>query len=382
MKQKVAKLAHAYSPGLKVKRETTVTKVRRLPLPGEVLVKEGEAVDFETVVARTYIPGEPHLIKAAYLLGLEHYPKDVLRYMVKKIGDPVEKGEVIAKYSLLFGLIKKSCASPVKGFIESFSEATGNIVVREPKIPVEIKAYVPGKVVRVLPREGAVIKLNAAFVQGIFGIGGERNGIIKISTSPRDVLDSDSITNEDEGKILVGGSIVTGEALAKAIKVGVRGIVCGGVDYGELTDLLGYKIGVAITGEEKIGLTVIITEGFGKMNMSQRVFNLLQQFEGCKAAICGATQIRAGVMRPEIIIPLERVPSERVDKENLAGGMRQGTPIRVIREPYFGAIGVVVSLPVELQRIETESKVRVVKVKLEDGREVIIPRANVEIIEE
>jgi hypothetical protein len=62
--------------------------------------------------------------------------------------------------------------------------------------------------------------------------------------------------------------------------------------------------------------------------------------------------------------------------------MVPGTPIRILRQPYFGAIGVVHSLPVELQALESESKVRVLNVELDDGQIVTVPRANVEIIEE
>ena len=58
-----------------------------------------------------------------------------------------------------------------------------------------------------------------------------------------------------------------------------------------------------------------------------------------------------------------------------------GSPVRVIREPYFGLLGNVVLLPSELERIETEASVRVLEVKLADGRRVTLPRANVEMIE-
>ena len=43
------------------------------------------------------------------------------------------------------------------------------------------------------------------------------------------------------------------------------------------------------------------------------------------------------------------------------------SPIRIIREPYFGALGRVSALPAELQELETEAKVRVLEVELEDG---------------
>jgi hypothetical protein len=124
----------------------------------------------------------------------------------------------------------------------------------------------------------------------------------------------------------------------------------------------------------------MITEGFGEMAMNPRTLNLLKEFEGEEAAINGATQIRAGVLRPEIIIPHGRAGDVEAEDE-LSSGMKSGTKIRIIREPYFGALGEVVSLPVELQKIESESSVRVIEIELESGERVIVPRANVEIIE-
>ncbi len=153
----------------------------------------------------------------------------------------------------------------------------------------------------------------------------------------------------------------------------------GSIVGGCIKDFLGYEIGVAITGHEDINLTLISTEGFGMTNMSKRVFDLLKEFDGYEVAINGTTQIRAGVIRPEIIIPHNKYTSLS-NEGALVGGMKPGTSVRIIREPYFGKIGTVVSLPVHLQEIDTGSQVRVVEVELEEGR-VIVPRANVEIIE-
>ena len=59
-----------------------------------------------------------------------------------------------------------------------------------------------------------------------------------------------------------------------------------------------------------------------------------------------------------------------------------GSPVRVIREPYFGKIGTVASLPPKLQKLESEAMVRVLGVEFDGGATAIIPRANVELIEE
>ena len=51
-------MAHAYTPGLRVSDFTVLEKDRKLPLLGEVLVKPGDKVDHDQVVARTALPGE------------------------------------------------------------------------------------------------------------------------------------------------------------------------------------------------------------------------------------------------------------------------------------------------------------------------------------
>jgi len=119
------------------------------------------------------------------------------------------------------------------------------------------------------------------------------------------------------------------------------------------------------------------------MNMAERTFKILAEHEGERASINGATQIRAGVLRPEVIIPFaseERGP--KTEKDVRSSGLEIGSPVRIIREPYFGALGKVSSLPPELLQIETEAKVRILEVELQNGKKAIVPRANVEMIEE
>jgi hypothetical protein len=376
-------MALAYTPGLKVKASTTIDAVRRLPIPGEVLVKEDEAVGFDTVVARTSVPGGVEIVKLVYLLGID--PEEIARYLRKQVGDTVKKDEVIAEKKGFMGMFGSVATSPTDGVIQQISQLTGQVTIAEPPVPLEIKAYIPGKIEKVLPGEGVVVKTNGALIQGIFGVGGETHGQIALAVnSPDEMLTDDKIRDDHVGKIVVGGSLVRVEAVKKAISLGVKGIVVGGIEDKDLSDFLGYEIGVAITGHEDVGLTLIVTEGFGRMRMSDRTFNLLKRSEGREAAINGATQIRAGVIRPEIIVPQissgtnVQTSGEFVPQK----GMEPGMAVRIIRQPDFGQIGKIVSLPVDLQIVETESPVRVLEVELEDGRTVVVPRADVEIIEE
>ncbi len=103
--------------------------------------------------------------------------------------------------------------------------------------------------------------------------------------------------------------------------------------------------------------------------------------EGQLASVNGATQIRAGVIRPEIIVPVQRARGEAM-AEAPAQVLMVGVRVRVIREPHFGALGRVTELPSELTEIETESKVRIAMVTLDGGEVVRVPRANLELIQE
>ena len=115
------------------------------------------------------------------------------------------------------------------------------------------------------------------------------------------------------------------------------------------------------------------------MAMAQRTFDLLKSLEGRTASMNGATQIRAGVIRPEVLVPLEEGQTA-APKAAEVFELKIGTPIRVIREPYFGLLGTVTGLPPQLVTLESGTQVRVLTAKLSDGRDVTVPRANVEIL--
>jgi hypothetical protein len=377
-------MGHAYTPGLKVTERLLVKKSRILPLKGDVIVKVGDKVKPEDVVARTMLPGNVVPLNVANKLGIP--PEDIEHVMLKKAGDRIKVGETVAQSKPLFGLKflgSSKAEATVDGTIESVSHVTGQVLQRGEPTPVQVHAYIQGEVIEVLPREGCVVACKAAFVQGIFGIGGETSGAVKVvSQDNKTVLEDTMIDSSLKGKIVVGGSLVTAAALKKAIASGVKGIVVGGFDDKDLRDFLGYDIGVAITGSEDIGCTLVVTEGFGQINMAQKTFDLFKNHEGELACINGATQIRAGVIRPEVVIPLQSGESIKTDiAEPPIEGLKIGSPIRVIRHPHFGRLGKVTDLPSPLAKLESESKARTLEVEFDDGKRTIVPRANVEMIE-
>ncbi len=374
-------MAQAYSPGLTVTDSIVLIKDRILPLKGKVLVKKGDKVKAEDIVAETLLPGKVVPFNLANKLSIP--PELVGEYVKIKEGDILKKGQLLAQTKGFFGLFKNSVKSPLDGEVENISKITGQLLLREPRIPVNIKAFIDGVVVDVVEEEGVVIENKSAYIQGIFGIGGETTGKLKVLVStPEEIVDDNKIDESCKDRLIVTGSMASYALIKKAITVGAKAIITGGIDDKDLKKLLGYNIGVAITGHEDIGLTIVVTEGFGKIKIAKKTLELLKRFDGHKASLHGITQIRAGVMRPEIIIPIEFKEEELEVPEAKMASLEIGTTIRVIRQPNFGQIGKVTALPEELTPVESETLARILEAELESGEKVMIPRANVEVIEE
>lgn len=375
-------MAHAYVPGLKVTAADTLRRQRILPLKGDVVVSAGAAVSAETVVARTELPGPVKTLNVVNQLGIEAAQIDSV--MLKKTGEPFKAGEVLAQNKPLFGLkfLQSRVVADFDGVVENISTVTGQVILRHPPRPVEIHAYVDGVVESVHPGEGVTVLTHGSFIQGIFGIGGETHGELCLAVaSPHEVLDEKLIKPEHQNRILVGGSLLTAGAFKRAKEVGARGVIVGGFHDKDLKDILGYDLGVAITGTEQLGLTLVMTEGFGQISMAQKTFDLLKSREGARASISGATQIRAGVIRPEVIIPDKEKPAAGA-KPGAGHATQEGDPVRCIREPYFGRIARVRRLIPELQVVDSGTRVRVLEVEFADGSTAVVPRANIEMIEE
>jgi len=362
--------------GLTINPSTLVRKTRRLPVKGKILVKQGDYVEGNDIIARADMPGFLEVLKVAEKLGIE--PIELRDVLIAGEGENVKQGQVLAALKYFFGLFKSEYKSPADGNVEYVSNVTGHVGLRRKPKFVELKSHISGKIAEILSGEGAVVETRASLVQGIFGLGGERQGKIKVFNT--DFIMPEAITEEFSGAVLVIRGNIDSTGLKKAVRIKVAGVVCGGIFGKDLNEFLGYEIGSAVTGLEDIGLTVIITEGFGEMKMSERTFKLFSSLNGKSASIDGTTQVRAGVIRPEIIVPIREPGKVSAQENESETKLEIGSNIRLIRSPYFGRTGIVTEMPAAPSIISTGSRLRVLVARLDSGEIVTVPRANAEII--
>ena len=152
----------AYTPGLKVSAHTLIRRMRRLPLKGKVLVKVGEAVSPESIVAQASLPGLMQSVKVAAQLGID---ADELPGVLRvKQGETVEKGQVLASTQAFFGMFKSEAKSPISGVVETISAISGNVGVRQPPLPINLTAYLSGLRNRLARTGVTVLTVKPGFV--------------------------------------------------------------------------------------------------------------------------------------------------------------------------------------------------------------------------
>src|SRR5262245_18039288 len=155
-------MAHACTPGLRVTDAALVRRERRLPLKGRVLAKVGDTVRADQIVAGCELPGNVQTVNLSSRLALD--PARVPGSLLKRIGAAVPKGDRIADPKSLFGMLTNHVEAPADGTLESVSNVTGQLILREPPIPVEVAAYLDGTVREVLEGEGVVVESRCAFL--------------------------------------------------------------------------------------------------------------------------------------------------------------------------------------------------------------------------
>ncbi|MCD6400116.1 hypothetical protein J7L85_04925 [candidate division WOR-3 bacterium] len=215
--------------------------------------------------------------------ALDIPPESLEIHLNKHIGEKVEKGGVIASMSMYAGIAMKYCRSPIYGEVVDINLKTGDVVIKRPVEERKLNASIPGIIKEIIPKRGVIIETEAEVFYGVFGFGGERWG--RLGT---DIIIFDKPVKRKEFESLRGK---------------VQGIITPSISVMEFDDIFGDEIRKGITKENDTGITMILMEGFGRLKLDNDLKKKLNKYKGKFVTIDGRTQIRAGVRRPQILIP-------------------------------------------------------------------------------
>lgn len=338
----------------------TFCRERVLPVFGEVRCQAGERVNSDHVIAFADRASGFRLLNLDELLGTSI--TDGGKVLVKRVGETVEKGEIIARTRVLFG---KACVSPVRGTI--LDARLNKVLIEVASERVELRAFFPGQVIDLIPGRGAEIEVTGALIQGVWGSGAEQRGRLELVVPDGETpLTADRIVEAHMGTILIGGRTLDAGAVAQAVRNQVRGVIVGSITSSLLSIV------------RSSPLSLIVTEGFGSAAMNPGTFALLRSYASRDACFSPAVKTRWDVRRPEVVIPL-RMASQPASSGQRAS-LSIGTQVRALRAPYENHLGQVVSLPPSPRRLASGIQARGAEVVLESVGRAFIPFENLEIV--
>jgi hypothetical protein len=359
---------------------------RRLPYPGEILVRQGSRVEPEDMIGRALVPATPQIINVARALGIP--PGEVYRSMRREVANKVEAGQVLARTG---GILGRNCLAPVSGMIVDIDSETGYVTIAPDPVEHVLQANVRGVVMEILGYEGVVIETPAAQAYGAFGIGEERSGVLRLlALNPDEVVRPEQIDAKSAYAIIICGAAISAAALRRAVKEQVRGVIVGGIDEHELRDFLGW----AATGGWEVGghtwqwpdprhapdpkLTLVVTEGFGVRPMARPLFDLLSAQDRQEALIEGHTRLRRPLRRPRVVVPLTRSSAASIDPPRPQ--LRPGATVRLLTADQLGEVATVRAMPTFPRRVASGVQTLAVEVVRADGGTLWLPRTCVEVL--
>lgn len=333
-----------------------MTIERRLPSAGKLLVKPSDKVSPEDIVGEAEISGGFRKINLAQILGIS--TSSVIKVLVKKEGEVVYKGEPLARSRRLLGLRSKVYLSPVDGVVEAVEG--GEITIRFAPSEIQLSAGFSGVVESVTEGEQVSIRTTAARILGAVGAGRERFAHLKVVGKPGEFLLPQHLDSTAAGKVVAGGAVVTADTIEKALAIGVKGLITGGVNSHET---LGWSEG------SDLGLTIVAIEGYGFHPIGDDVYEALTKYDGQYVAISGE--------KAEVLVSVQGEPVAKTPPAWRE--LKLGDTVRVVAGADLGKAGPAEAVSASPVKLESGLTTKVVSFKCE-GEKIISPWQNLEII--
>lgn len=343
-----------------------IRRERTLPRPGSVLKRPGQSVGALDVVARATVPQNHHIIDVARELRVPSAHVD--RYVLKQPGQSVEAGEPIAARRSTMGMRRVVARSPIDG--EVVDAGRGIVVLEGQPSIVEVKASLNGVVTDVIANLGVVIESEGTRITLAWGYGDLSFSELALLEPDEDGLPVPTALDDmrHRGVIVAVPAPLTAPFLRAASEVAVAALIGSSMDA-EHVPLV-----------EELGLTVALSEGFGFLQMPERVLALLKINAGDQLTLDPGEHDGWRISRPEIIIRLSEddkrfgnpAPAER------PAFLEVGQRVRVLRGPHRGVVSSVVTLSEQPRRLPSGLVAMGAEVQIGDEEVTFVPFANLE----
>ncbi len=327
---------------------------------GSVLVRVGQKLSAVDVVAEEHPRGSHLLLDVPSALGISRgkFSKNII---VRKVGDRLVEGDIIAEYRKMFNRVLRAPAAS-----EILMISNGVILLEMEEDAVQLKAGFSSTVVEVIPDRGVILEASGALIQGIWGNNRINMGLLTpLADSPSGELAVNRLDISLRGAVGLAGHCRDKAALLAAAELPLQGLILGSMT----ADLVGTAL--------QLEIPVILLEGFGRIPINQTAYKILSTNAKRDVCLNAAALDRYLGDRPEVLIPLPAT----ADFPPETDVFKYGQTVRVLSRPHLSATGTLEEVIYEPVLLANGLRSRVASVRLENNERVSIPFANLEVLE-
>jgi len=225
--------------------------------------------------------------------------EDGANSIIVKANQKVVPGQIIAQQQWKDDqFLLKYAASNMFGTIKKIDGH--KVWIKSREISRKLYAYLKGEVVESDDYWSVKIKAKAYVLSGSYGIAGEKFGRI-VTFDKKELTPEDLNLDYQKSILVVNGKVVEG-TLEKAEKLNIPAIIASGCDLGTIRRYVGENFIPGITGGEEVKTGIILMNTFSSEAPIGEEFDIFKKYENNYISINGTTHIRAGAIRPEILI--------------------------------------------------------------------------------
>lgn len=368
----------------RIDRDQIIQINRTLPSAiGHINVKIGDEVAPDYVLAEGKRPAGFRTVNLSDELKIN--PKEGLKYLKRAMGLNIFKDELLAEKKGIMGMGNKILLSPADGILDYYDEDSGRLKIKLFPKTVKLACGVWGIVENVDESKGVItIRTMVSLIYGVIGSGKTREGTLNVIGSKDVLVGSRQLEETMRGQIIVGGEIVFADGLEKAIEFGIAGLISGGINAKDYKSMAG---GWNIYKKQwsDVGLSLLITEGFGSVHMGNDIFSLLQQSHGKFSIVDGN---RNKLILPSddggcmIYIRKTNLPKKifvETEPEIKPIELQIGQKVRIISQDCLGLEGVIEEVDKTQSKLPSGANTTLVTIGSK-SRKIRVAHQNLEVI--
>lgn len=337
-----------------------ICRTFQLPLSGQVIVRTGQRVEMDAVLAESCLPEK--FVEFDVSSGFRVSAAKADAHIERLVGEKVEAGDIVARMG---GLFQRIYRAPGDGKVVSIKNGRVLLALGEQK--VVCKAGFPGLIVELIPDRGAVICAQGSVLQGVWGNGINVSGDLAfLGGSENNPFDQEAITDQLRGRIIVMGACLNHKLLEKLLGCGAAGLV-----VSSFAPILEEKI-------KHINIPFMSLAGFGDIAIDEYSEEMILSMMGRQVYLNAHSSDTISGLKPELILPGDESALDGLFEDEFA--FHIGAKVRLTGKPYTGSVGEIIDLPVAKERYASGLRLSTAVVKRSDGQVIRVPLTNVEII--